>query len=916
MIRPKAQLSLKNAREYFREHLRVGDYYAEDRTVMGEWIGKGAESLGLSGKVEEKAFLDLCSGIDPKTGKRLTQRMNSTRKEAGREEPNRRIFYDFVISPPKSVSVVALYQDPRIVELHNRAVRMAMTELEAFAETRVRTAKQNSERVTGNLVAAFFRHETSRELDPHLHTHCVVFNATHDPVEERWKALHASGMYRAQKFAENLYFHEMAKGLRAIGYEIENNNRNFEIRNVPKSVIERFSKRHRQIDEETGKRIAENGEPANVAALRERVAQEKRRRKQSNATAARLRTTWGEEMTREEKTALAGIRIRPPGCPVRANVQEIVAWADAHLFERRAVVQDHELMAAALSRGRGQDLDLATIRAEIDRRGYIHEDGSRRIASRETLRREIAVVTAVHNGLRMFSPLNSGYRPPETLSVEQRQAVEQILKSEDFVTLFRGAAGTGKSHTLRAVADGLKVGGRPVVVLTPQRQQAADLSTDGLPATTLACCLQGMELPPHPVVILDEAGQVGARQMFELVGLVQARGGRLILSGDTRQHGAVEASDILRAIETKAGVKPAVLQEIRRQDPALAKTAGERAFISSYRKAVKAAADGRIEESFDRLDRIGCIRETAAAERPATLAAEYLASVDRGERTLVVAQTWDEVDRANDAIRQALQTRGAIGVGMTFKALQPLDLSEAQKRDARFIPEGAYVVFRKGYGRFKRGESYPVVTANERGLVLLKNGRRSTLIYRRADRITIATERAMEVATGDRLQLKFNGRSRDGQRIANGELVTVRQVNCDGSIAVETDAGTTKLLSPDQRLFHRGYAVTSYASQGKTVDTVLIADSACRAATNANQWYVAISRGRKRVTVFTENKAELRANIDRAGDRDLALDLNGGAIVRRFQRMRNAVHHAGNAQRQQQIQRITAQSHHHQRIAL
>ena len=35
--------------------------------------------------------------------------------------------------------------------------------------------------------------------------------------QERWKALHASGMYRAQKFAENLYFHEMAKGLRAIG---------------------------------------------------------------------------------------------------------------------------------------------------------------------------------------------------------------------------------------------------------------------------------------------------------------------------------------------------------------------------------------------------------------------------------------------------------------------------------------------------------------------------------------------------------------------------------------------------------------------------------------------------------------------------------------------------------------------------
>jgi hypothetical protein len=197
---------------------------------------------------------------------------------------------------------------------------------------------------------------------------------------------------------------------------------------------------------------------------------------------------------------------------------------------------------------------------------------------------------------------------------------------------------------------------------------------------------------------------------------------------------------------------------------------------------VKAASDGRINESFDRLDRMGCIRETAAAERPALLAAEYLASVDRGEKTLVVAQTWDEVNRANEAIREALRSRGKIGEGVALKILQTVDLSEAQKRDARFIPAGAHAVFRKGYGRFKRGDACSIVEANDRGLVLLKNGRRSTLSYRRADRVSIATESEMQVATGDRLQLKFNGRTQDGQRIANGELVTVRQVNGDGSL--------------------------------------------------------------------------------------------------------------------------------------
>ncbi len=121
--------------------------------------------------------------------------------------------------------------------------------------------------------------------------------------------------------------------------------------------------------------------------------------------------------------------------------------------------------------------------------------------------------------------------------------------------------------------------------------------------------------------------------------------------------------------------------------------------------------------------------------------------------------------------------------------------------------------------------------------------------------------------------MKFNGKSKEGLPIANGELVTVRRVAADGSITIEDDRHAVKTLSPQQRLFNRGYAVTSYASQGKTVDTVLVADGGCRVATNRNQWYVAISRGRKRVIVFTGNKAELRATIEQSGDRGLAMEM-------------------------------------------
>src|SRR5207249_613780 len=106
--------------------------------------------------------------LHPRTGEKLTQRMNSSRtNQDGHEVANRRVFYDFTLSPPKSVSVVGLYQDDRILEAHNLAVRQAMTELEKFAETRVRKGGLKAERITGNVVGAAFRHDTSRELDPH-----------------------------------------------------------------------------------------------------------------------------------------------------------------------------------------------------------------------------------------------------------------------------------------------------------------------------------------------------------------------------------------------------------------------------------------------------------------------------------------------------------------------------------------------------------------------------------------------------------------------------------------------------------------------------------------------------------------------------------------------------------------------------
>jgi len=137
--------------------------------------------------------------------------------------------------------------------------------------------------------------------------------------------------------------------------------------------------------------------------------------------------------------------------------------------------------------------------------------------------------------------------------------------------------------------------------------------------------------------------------------------------------------------------------------------------------------------------------------------------------------------------------------------------------------------------------------------------------------------------------------------VANGELVTVKSLSSDGRIAL-ADGRT---LDKNFRQFVRGYAVTSYASQGKSVNHVLFCDSAGKGATNNQQWYVTISRGKKGIQIFTMDKEQLRDNIRRSGDRPLALDVAPGlkdsriVAVRRIQGFlrERAMKHAAQTQR-------------------
>jgi len=417
MLSPKTQCRLANAKEYFDEHLCAGDYYSEGEKISGQWFGKGAESLHLAGAVKRDEFLPLCDNLDPNTGERLTQRHKTTRTEVDdrgktHEVANRRIFYDFTFSPPKSVSIVALVgEDNRIVEAHDRAIRVALRELEQFAGTRVHTPETISDRNTANVVCAVFRHDTSRALDPHLHSHCIVFNATRDPVEHRWKALQNFEMLKARKYVENVYYHELARSLGQLGYEVENNPRgDFEVKGVSRELRETFSKRHQEIDEKTAELLARKPHLAtgNVKDIREGIAQSERLRKIKGVERETLRSLWTGQLSAMERETIVALKNGSPQKPGeldKADILAAVAWAEEHLFDRRSVVPEYEIWRHALEHTRGENLTVEELQAVTRKRDYIRNQ--RRpyaVTTRAVLEREWEIVCMAKEGDRTVRP--------------------------------------------------------------------------------------------------------------------------------------------------------------------------------------------------------------------------------------------------------------------------------------------------------------------------------------------------------------------------------------------------------------------------------------------------------------------------------------------------------------------------------
>jgi conjugative relaxase-like TrwC/TraI family protein len=241
--------AMSDGKGYSSRHLEHSDYYSEGEKVAGQWRGCGAELLGLEGVVRHEDFEALRQGLDPRTGEFLRPRHSADRISGeGNVQSQGRALYDFTFSAPKSVSILAILgRDDRLRDAHVTAASEALEEAERYSAARIRQNGANEDRITGNMAIAVYQHDTSRELDPQLHTHAVAANLTYDGAESRWKALQAGGIYERRAYISEVYRNALAREVLRLGYEIESQRDSrghdcgFEIAGLPDDLLRRFS---------------------------------------------------------------------------------------------------------------------------------------------------------------------------------------------------------------------------------------------------------------------------------------------------------------------------------------------------------------------------------------------------------------------------------------------------------------------------------------------------------------------------------------------------------------------------------------------------------------------------------------------------------------------------------------------------
>ncbi|HCB2859825.1 conjugative transfer relaxase/helicase TraI [Klebsiella aerogenes] len=790
------------------------------------WMGKGAEALGLDGPVRQEDFERALQGL-------FQGDVDITRTSGGKNA--HRGGYDLTLSAPKSVSVMAVVLgDSRFIEAHNRALEAVAVEIEKLTSTRTMTDGVKEIVGTGNMVAALFNHDTSRELDPQLHGHLVVLNATEHNGE--WKTL-ASDRRGKAGFIENVfalqvalgkvYRHSLRQDIEEMGFVTRETGKNglWEIEGVP---VEIFSRRSQQIREAVGDDASLKSR--DVAALDTRQA------KQKEPDRVELLTDWMQRLDeagfsakdfREAAEARVAEReqtgdvSRPGrGLPENAEVNRAVMDAISSLSEQRARFSYSDVLNHTLNSLDAREGVSVLARAAID--------AAIRTQQLIPLDKEKGMFTSA---IHMMDELSL----QQVAGMHLDSSVVPVLSSPD-TSLASGLAQQLAAErpvmailTAHGGAASLREGVRDAItVAQAQGRQVTVLATDVAARRWLES-----ELPDVPVMSLQTLATHGPETA-----------GTLVVAGAER----LSVRDALTVTDTawRNGVQVLLADSGGRRGTGQALQTLEDAGVKRYDMAAQRTVNVSIHSQPDRRGRLAALAET------------YAGMQLQGEPVVAQAGGIRERQALTEQIRETLAEKGLLGSRRTrLSMLTPVWLDTKNRGQTSTYREGMVLEHFSDDSRFPVRYTIDRIGAENRTLRLRdEKGRLQGLkIAELDDSWRLYQQTTSEVAEGE----KLTWLARQG-KLRAGDSVTVRKVR-KGGLEVEHN-GESVIVHTGQPL-KAGYAyVSTPGARVAEHGTVLAAVSAKEtSATHLNQ----LARSGSDIRVFTPlSEEEARQRLSRS----------------------------------------------------
>jgi Ti-type conjugative transfer relaxase TraA len=602
------KLKLKDIDYYLK--MTEKDYYLDSGEPPGQWYCKDAR-FGLSGIVGESEITNIYRGFSPNGKIKLVKNAGDEKRVCG---------WDLTFSAPKSVSV-AWACSGRKIQHHIEKFQSASTHvgLDYMQEVALilRRGKAGHIHERASMVCSIFEHSTSRDLDPQLHTHALIMNVSFGENGQTY-ALDSTLLFRQKKAAGALYRVQYAYLLeKHLGIRTKRQKSWFEIDGVPENLSKNLSKRREAILKALADVGIYSAKAAQIATLSTRQQKQFINRSElfEKTRAVAKKFNFGPRQVR----SLVNRMHRHLNSPRRAKA------AIERAMERITAQQSHflecDLVRFTAEESMGEGLSAKFIRSKVSRylsntREIVQlkpDNNIPRYATREMIRLEKKMMGMVKASKKDRSHVLSAkivdavIQKFPTLEPEQKHAVRYLTQKKGSVVCLGGGAGTGKTFVLKIAYTAWTKAGYEAIGVAVAGKAAHGLQLEtGMPSETLCKTLAELRdkkrvITPQTIVVVDESGMVGTRDMEELLGYVRKGKGKLVLVGDANQLQPIDAGGPFRAISKD--IEGFVMKNNRRQKEQWA------------RDAVLDMLEGLAEKVIQEFDKRGLLTVTENREQ-------------------------------------------------------------------------------------------------------------------------------------------------------------------------------------------------------------------------------------------------------------------------------------------------------------